>query len=94
EGDAENALEIGRRLVDAIGGQPYWFEGESITVTTSIGIVPELFPSHAGSDLLRMADQALFQAKQAGRNRALRFNPDQDTPFRHGASLPFEPDQT
>jgi len=94
EGNAEHALDIASRLVDAIGGQPYVFEGEVITVTTSVGVVPELFPHHASSDLLRMADQALFQAKQAGRNQALRFDPKQSTPFRHGASLPFEPDPT
>lgn len=49
-------------------------EGKSINITASIGIAS--FPSDAdnGKDLIKSADQALYKAKEAGRNRVLHFN--------------------
>ena len=52
--------------------------GDSINITASIGIT--LYPTD-GSDadtLLRHADQAMYTAKQAGRNRFHLFDPESD----------------
>ncbi len=58
--------------------QPFPVAGESVTISASIGVT--LYP-HDGSDadtLLRHADQAMYVAKQAGRNRHHLFDPEKD----------------
>ena len=58
--------------------QPFLIGGHSIAISASIGVT--LFP-HDGSDadtLLRHADQAMYEAKQAGRNRHHLFDPEND----------------
>jgi len=79
-------LQVARRILEEVAEQPFLFEGAKMPVTTSIGVVSSISPRCAVSDILRMADQALYQAKQAGRNRAVLFDPDKATPFRHGPS--------
>jgi len=79
-------LQVARRIIDEVAERPFVFEGAHMPVTTSIGVVSSISPKCAVSDILRMADQALYQAKQAGRNRAVLFDPDKSTPFRHGPS--------
>jgi diguanylate cyclase (GGDEF)-like protein len=47
-------------------------------MSVSLGI--SNFPAHpakTGEELLRMADQALYEAKRGGRNRVCIFNPAQ-----------------
>ncbi len=63
--DGERML---RQLMAHISA-PYTLEAESVAITTSIGYT--LYPEDdADADtLLRHADQAMYQAKQAGRNR-------------------------
>src|SRR6266511_2017480 len=63
------ALEAAERLRAAIAAQPILHQGATFTVTASIGVA--WCPAHAdtGDGLLRVADQALYQAKRAGRNR-------------------------
>ncbi len=80
-------LALGRRIVDDFRSRPFAFEGKNMPVTASVGIVTAVSPKCTVSDVLRMADQALYQAKQAGRNQAVLFDPDQATPFRHGPSM-------
>ena len=65
--NAEEAKHIGSKLVDAVR-RPFTFGGRTLAVTTSIGIAfyeagmePE--------ELIRRADQAMYSAKRAGRNR-------------------------
>lgn len=81
-----SGLEVARRILDEVAEKPFLYEGEAMPVTTSIGVVSNISPRCAVSDILRMADQALYQAKQAGRNRAVLFDPDKATPFRQGPS--------
>jgi len=72
--DAQSALE---RLMRSIAA-PYTLEGEPVAVTASIGYT--LYPrDDADADtLLRHADQAMYAAKQAGRNRFQEFDAAQE----------------
>ena len=56
--------------------RPFELRGELAQVSASIGIA--LYPSDASDvdDLLRHADQAMYAAKSAGRNRYSYFTPD------------------
>jgi diguanylate cyclase (GGDEF)-like protein/PAS domain S-box-containing protein len=66
------ADRVARKVVDAVS-RPYQIEGQTMAVTTSIGIA--FFPDD-GTDpkqLLERADMAMFQAKRQGRNRFLSY---------------------
>lgn len=58
-----------QRLLTVIG-EPVWVAGHSVQVSASIGVA--LYPGRQeldGDQLLREADQAMYHAKQLGRNR-------------------------
>ena len=63
------ALEAAERLRAAIAAQPIPHQHTPLTITASVGVA--WCPAHAdtGDGLMRVADQALYQAKRAGRNR-------------------------
>jgi diguanylate cyclase (GGDEF)-like protein/PAS domain S-box-containing protein len=63
--------------------KPYWINGVSHRVTASSGIT--LYPLDEGDvdTLLRHADQAMYLAKQAGRNRYQLFNVEQEQKTTH-----------
>jgi len=65
------------RIIQSLA-QPYIIDKQSITISASIGIT--LYPlDNADSDtLMRHADQAMYQAKTAGRNRYQLFNAEQN----------------
>lgn len=61
------------RLLDRVV-EPVWVANHSVEVSASIGYT--LFPQTEnldGDQLLRQADQAMYQAKHQGRNRYVRF---------------------
>lgn len=65
-------LAVGARLAEtlraAIEACPFHFKGERVTITVSMGMTA--FKAGEHSDLvLKRADQALYRAKNAGRNR-------------------------
>ncbi len=66
----EEALSVARTLCRSLA-EPLTVEGETVAVTASIGIA--LYPDHAksGDALVRAADRAMYDAKAAGRNRAM-----------------------
>jgi diguanylate cyclase (GGDEF)-like protein/PAS domain S-box-containing protein len=72
--DGERLLQ---RVMESISS-PYTLDTERVTVTASIGYT--VFPSDdADADtLLRHADQAMYAAKQAGRNRFHQFDAAQE----------------
>lgn len=76
EGIHDCDLAIAR--VIALLGQPFRINNQSISISASIGVT--LYPDD-GSDadtLLRHADQGMYAAKQAGRNRHHLFDPEND----------------
>lgn len=75
---ADSAALMDRVLASL--AQPILIDGHSLGVTGSAGVT--LFPQDAGDadTLLRHADQAMYQAKQQGRNRYQFFQPVEDQP--------------
>ena len=66
------ALEIAERLREVVAGLLFAPQGERVTLTLSAGVAayPELHLKTA-SELLLLADGALYEAKRQGRNRCL-----------------------
>ena len=67
--DAGNAQAVARKILEAFI-EAVDIEGTQMSVSPSIGIA--LCPDHAGDadTLVRMADEAMYRAKAAGRNTA------------------------
>jgi diguanylate cyclase (GGDEF)-like protein/PAS domain S-box-containing protein len=67
----DDARHIARKLLQSLS-EPYVVSGQKLEVTPSIGV--SVFPDHATepSALIRLADQAMYKAKQEGR-RTIRF---------------------
>jgi len=74
ESDEGKAQAIVERIRRAVATTPFRLPGgEAITVTVSIGVA--CYPSRAAdaNQMLEGADQAMYQAKQTGRNRVCLF---------------------
>ncbi len=57
---------------------PYQVMGKEIRISTSIGVTAYPLDNGDADTLIRHADQAMYQAKQAGRNRYHLFDAEQD----------------
>ncbi|HLU42146.1 MAG TPA: bifunctional diguanylate cyclase/phosphodiesterase [Microthrixaceae bacterium] len=68
------AAEAADRLVEAIAA-PYLIDGHTTVVTTSVGLVG-VDGSRSAEEVLRDADVAVYQAKRAGKGRAVQFSPE------------------
>jgi diguanylate cyclase (GGDEF)-like protein len=66
--DAEDAARAAAKIIDAVA-MPYDLAGHEVVITTSAGIA--LYPENGtdGAELSRLADVAMMEAKQTGRNR-------------------------
>ncbi|SDO79630.1 diguanylate cyclase/phosphodiesterase with PAS/PAC sensor(s) [Halomonas shengliensis] len=77
-----------RRLLE-VAAQPVWYEGQRLAVGASLGVT--FYPQAEGIEadqLLRQADQAMYQAKLAGKGRYHLFDPEHDRSVRsHHESL-------
>lgn len=75
--DAENACILAQAICDGIAAETIKLEtGEQIKITVSIGVAAaasakKQSPREAGEALLRAADEAVYRAKEAGRNRVV-----------------------
>ena len=86
--DIEASVPLLQRLLDA-ASQPVLVDDLALQVSASIGVT--FFPQLDNTDadhLLRQADQAMYQAKLAGKNRYHIFDAEQDRNVRgHNESL-------
>ena len=74
--DRENAEILAKRVLEAIGSEEFQLDSGGIRRTCSIGWAvfpwsPERPHEVSCQEVLRLADQALYQAKHAGRNTAV-----------------------
>lgn len=63
---------LSERLRIAVAGQPFVYEGQTLSVTCSLGTaiaIPGRRERNIGQRLISSADQALYAAKSAGRDR-------------------------
>lgn len=69
EADADQAQIVANGIVKTLGRQVAVLGEKSIQVTASVGVA--LFDAHRDSEVLEFADVAMYEAKQAGRNRVV-----------------------
>ena len=67
---ADAALLAADRVRGLIAGTPIFVDGQALRITTSAGVA-EIHNGEQLRDIFKRADQALYSAKQAGRNKVL-----------------------
>ena len=77
--DRAQAETLADRIVRAISQIPFRFEGQSLHISSSLGIA--IYPEHAvdQDQLVACADAAMYQAKEAGKNAWRAYRADLDT---------------
>ncbi len=63
------AADVAARLMTRMGGTEVATESGAVRVTVSVGVATLCASDDGIDDVLRRADQALYRAKEAGRNR-------------------------
>lgn len=66
---AEGGAVLAERVRQRVAEHQFGYAGHSLAITCSFGVAEIRPEDRAGSDLLRAADQALYRAKQSGRNQ-------------------------
>lgn len=72
ESTLENAVDVADRIRQSVEQHAFQFEGKPFSLTISLGVA--FTPGDAtltAAGLLRLADDKLYQAKRAGRNRVV-----------------------
>lgn len=70
--DSEGANRLAKRIRSAVENQEFVYDDVHIRATVSVGVAA-LESGEKTSELLDKADQALYRAKEAGRNRVVEF---------------------
>jgi two-component system cell cycle response regulator len=65
------AMQIAEKIRSAIEVHPFIYEGKRLPITTSLGVAELQTGIESAQTLLKAADQALYQAKNSGRNRVV-----------------------
>lgn len=78
DADAVGAELVAAKMLEAII-QPYKINQHELRISSSIGIA--VYPDQAqeAESLIKYADVAMYQAKDSGRNKYLRFDPSMNT---------------
>ena len=71
----KGALDVAERIRNAIASRPLAINGQNVAATVSVGIACYPEDGRTLDALAARADRALYQAKQEGRNRVVRFKP-------------------
>lgn len=61
--------ETAERIRREVANSPFEFDGKQFDVTVSCGVAQAVEADQSPSDLIERADQALYRAKDSGRNR-------------------------
>lgn len=69
----KGALEVAGRIRDAVASAPLELDGKRVSCTVSIGIAGHPADGNTLDAVAARADRAMYQAKQAGRNRVVQF---------------------
>ena len=75
ETEARGAHAIAERIRKAVGAEPHASEQGSLRVTVSLGLSTWPSGGETAEALVKAADDALYRAKQGGRNRVCAANP-------------------
>lgn len=67
--DLANAMLLAERVRATVEKTPLIIDGQSLTLTVSVGVAVAASNDRDGTALLQRADAALYAAKRAGRNR-------------------------
>jgi two-component system cell cycle response regulator len=71
EARAERARRVGEKLRAAVERLEIGAQAKRIPITISVGVAELARDDRSGTDLVRRADEALYAAKHAGRNRVV-----------------------
>ncbi len=71
--DRQGGLEVAEKLRNAVENLEFEFGGHAVSVTASFGIASIDLAAKDIETLLEHADAALYEAKQAGRNRCVGY---------------------
>jgi diguanylate cyclase (GGDEF)-like protein len=76
ETDHGGAMQFGEQLRSIVAAEPFEYEGDRFTVTISVGVATmtndNTGPTNVDpAEFIRMADENLYKAKHAGRNRVV-----------------------
>lgn len=69
EAAPDSALDIAQRCLRKISERPFYYEGNYIAVTASIGMSATSTTLSSLDEMLKKADKRLYQAKQNGRDQ-------------------------
>lgn len=70
--DAEHATEVAERVRAAVADIQFIYRGKRVPISISLGVVAKVVePNQSVADFIAEADAALYQAKDAGRNRVM-----------------------
>lgn len=70
----KGAMEVAVRIRDAIASVPLDLDGASVKCSVSIGVASHPADGKTLDALVVRADQAMYQAKKAGRNQVMQFD--------------------
>ena len=69
EANLENAMKTAERIRVQAARRPIVYQDKEILLTISIGVAMLTIQDNSIEDVLHRADEALYRAKQKGRNR-------------------------
>ncbi len=69
------AMQIAEDLRETLQNCPILFEGQQLQVTASFGVTEYRHPATTTNELVRVADEYLYKAKEGGRNQVMGMSP-------------------
>ena len=75
ETGSETAMDVAQRIINAVSGTPLEFEGRQIDTSVSIGLASYPEAGRSIAAIQGRADRAMYQAKEQGRNRVVKYAP-------------------